>query len=222
MSFTRTNPSPRYQELVSLYKDMHLKGIPEQGLAPEKLYIGASLLSQLPTIRGLVRKSGARTLLDYGSGKGYYYTATSIPLPNGETASTISQYLGVDRIRCYDPAVAQHATLPDESFDAVISTDALEHCPVEDVPWIVDEMFSRANRMVFANVASYSAAKTLPNGENAHATQQPAAWWDDLLKSIAARYPHVRYYFAIVEVKRGSLLRMMKKRKSTTILSTFD
>ena len=56
--------------------------------------------------------------------------------------------------------------------------DVLEHCPEQDLRWIVAEIFGFANRFVFANVASYEAMTTLPNGENAHCTVRPSEWWN--------------------------------------------
>jgi hypothetical protein len=71
--------------------------------------------------------------------------------------------------------------------------DVLEHCAAEDLPWIVDELFAHARHFVFANVASYPAAKALPNGDNAHVTQRREAWWKALFSSVAARYPGIHW-----------------------------
>ncbi len=94
----------------------------------------------------------------------------------------------MDEIRCYDPCYQPFNKLPDGKFDAVISTDVLEHCPEEDIPWIIDEIFGYANRFVFANVACYPAKKRLPNGENAHCTIRPPEWWEGILRETSARY----------------------------------
>ena len=73
----------------------------------------------------------------------------------------------------------------------MICTDVLEHCPEDDVPWIVDELFGYANMFVFANVACYPAHKVLPNGENAHCTIQPPEWWERLFGDTAKRHGSV-------------------------------
>jgi hypothetical protein len=82
-------------------------------------------------------------------------------------------------------------------------------------------MFSAARRFVYANVASYPAQKRLPNGENAHATQQPAEWWDILLRGCAARHPNVIYRFKIREKtgKRGLLQKLFRPKARVTMLS---
>ena len=73
----------------------------------------------------------------------------------------------------------------------MISTDVLEHCPEDDIPWIVGEIFGFADRFVFANVACYPARKRLPTGENAHCTIKPPDWWEALIRTVAARHPDI-------------------------------
>lgn len=189
--FSRSNPSPRYRELVALYQRMHLEGYAPQGIKPANLFSGASIIPHLPMIKTLVTQTQSRSLLDYGSGKGLQYRASGMTLRNGERIADIRSYLGVERIVCYDPGVREHATMPAGTFDGVVSTDVLEHCPEQDVTWIVEEIFAAASKFVFANIASYPAAKTLPNGENAHCTVRPPEWWDEIIAPITKKYPQV-------------------------------
>jgi hypothetical protein len=197
MAYSRHNPSPRYQNLVALYRQMHAEGIPHQGIPPSKLFIGASLLPNLPKIKALIAQTGATSLLDYGAGKGFVYRACGITLRTGERISTVRDYLGVQRIVCFDPAVQEHMDLPNEKFDGVISTDVLEHCPEQDLPWIIEEMFAVAGKFVFANIACYPAAKRLPNGENAHCTIRPQFWWNAMIESVARRHPDIVHRFDV-------------------------
>ena len=108
----------------------------------------------------------------------------------------IPAWWGVE-VRCYDPAYPKFAELPTGRFDGVISTDVLEHCPEEDMPWILGELFGYANRFVFANVACFPARKHLPNGQNAHCTIRPLKWWRQLLSEIARPRPEVLYEFRL-------------------------
>src|SRR5437763_1557904 len=79
----------------------------------------------------------------------------------------IAEYWDVDEVRCYDAGYQPYRKLPAGQFDGVISTDVLEHCPEEDLSWILQEIFSFARRFVFLNVACFPARKTLPDGTNA-------------------------------------------------------
>jgi hypothetical protein len=181
---SRRNPSERYRRLVELYREMHVRGEALKRLPPERTFPGASLLPQAHHIRRLIAHTGSRTILDYGSGKGMQYRPMSL---RGESSwDSVQAYWGVERIQCYDPAYEPFSRLPEERFDGVVCTDVLEHCPEEDLPWIVGELFGYARLFVFANVACYPAAKTLPNGENAHCTIRPVSFWRELFDKAAA------------------------------------
>src|SRR4051812_8005278 len=199
-TYSRNNPSPRYRELASLYAQMHVGGLPDQNIKAQDLFNGVSILPQLPKIKLLVGEFNAKTLLDYGSGKGLQYRAQNIKLRSGETIPSVQSYLGVDSITCYDPGVAEFQTFPQGQFDGVISTDVLEHCPEPDLSWILEEMFGAARKFIFANIASYPAGKTLINGENAHCTVRPQEWWNEIIAPVAARHPGV---FARFEVSKA-------------------
>lgn len=186
MTFSRTNPSPRYTSLVSMYREMHFEGEKFLGIPPEKTFPGQSLPPHAYRIKILIDKYGASTLLDYGCGKGMQYQPMKIDLKEGKTFHSIPEFWGTS-ITLYDPAYTPHSTLPQGAFDAVISTDVLEHCPEDDVDWIVDEIFTYARKFVYANVACYPASKRLPNGENAHTTIKPLEFWQSAFQNTAKK-----------------------------------
>lgn len=186
MSYSRSNPSPRFRELLDQYRAMHRDGDVRRGTPAEQTFDGKSLPRQAARIRKLIQRSDAKTLLDYGSGKGSQYLPAKI-MDNGVAiANSIQQYWGVESIRCYDPGHVPFSALPEGRFDAVVCTDVLEHCPEDDMAWIVGGLFGFARRFVFANVACYPAIKTLPNGENAHCTIRPIEYWRELFEKAAA------------------------------------
>lgn len=191
MSFSRANPSPRYRELHDLYRTMHEKGEDLLGVPPEKTFSGESLAPERARVKRLIEKTGAQTLLDYGSGKGRQYDPQRIRDESGAEWPGVLDYWGVDEVVCYDPCYAPLSWLPDGKFDGVICTDVLEHCPEEDMSWIVAEIFGYARRFVYASVASFPARKRLPNGENTHCTVRPAQWWTELFEGVAAAHPGV-------------------------------
>ncbi len=220
LTYSRQSPSPRYLELLALYQQMHLEGEQALGIPATRTFAGGSLPRHAPAIRRLIEATGSRSLLDYGAGKGQQYAADRLELPDGTHIGRLVDYWGVARIAAYDPAYQPLSRLPSEKFDGVICTDVLEHCPEDDLPWIVDELFGLARRFVFANIASFPAIKTLPNGENAHCAVQPPAWWAGLLHAIAHRHPGVRYH-ALVDTRidrRTVLGRRRKPVYRTTVL----
>lgn len=192
MEHSRAAPSPRYNALAAMYRQMHEEGEKLLGLSPEDTFPGRSLPPQAPRIKRLIDHTGARTLLDYGSGKGVQYRMPLV-IDGSNHFHSIKEYWGVDAIRCFDPSYAPFSALPEETFDGVICTDVLEHCPEEDIRWIIDEIFSYSTKFVFANVACYPAGKQLPNGENAHCTIKPVAWWSEILAEASSRRPELKW-----------------------------
>jgi hypothetical protein len=204
--YTRNHPSHRYSELVRLYREMHEKGETFLQLKPEETFPGLSLPIQAPRILALIKQTGARHILDYGSGKGQQYQARDLAIPGeAETWPSIQDYWGVESVTCYDPSYTPFSELPRGAFDGVISTDVLEHCPEEDVPWIIDEIFSFARKFVFMNVACYPAKKRLPTGENAHCTIKPRTWWADIIRKTSEKHAGVRYEVRIQWKEANSL-----------------
>jgi len=203
MSFSRANPSPRYLELQRLYRAMHQQGETYLGIVPELTFPGTSLLPHRESIKRLIERTDALTLLDYGSGKGRQYDPQTISDEGGMAWPGVADYWGVDEVTCYDPCYEPYSALPQGKFDGVISTDVLEHCPQEDVPWIVSEIFGYATRFVFASVACFPALKRLPNGENAHCTILPVGWWSDLVSAVAVNHPGLVWEFRLFS-KPGS------------------
>lgn len=192
MSYSREHPSPRYLALLEQYRQMHVGGDQRMGIEARDMFPGKSLMAHVGPIRALIRRVGAKTILDYGSGKGrQYQSRETIDPETGVTHPDIRSYWGVESITCYDPGYAPFSNLPVENFDGVICTDVFEHCPEGDIPWIMEELFSYAEKFVYANVACYPAQKTLPNGENAHCTVRPPEWWRELLATTLANYPGI-------------------------------
>lgn len=191
MKYGRDNPSPRYLELQELYGLMHEQGEVFLAIPAAETFPGKSLLPQVGRIKRLIERSAARTILDYGSGKGKQYDPKPVRDGSGREWPGILEFWGIDEVVCYDPCYRPYSKLPEGTFDGVISTDVLEHCPEEDLPWIIDEIFGFAECFVFANVACYPAEKRLPNGENAHCTIKPVEWWREVIEAAARRKPGI-------------------------------
>jgi hypothetical protein len=197
--YTADNPSPRYQELIEQYKIYHKEGDKVQGKPPELTYPGDSLGPWIETLVALCSGLECKTLLDYGCGKGMLYNKElTVRSPAGDlTFNGLGELLKVDPT-LYDPAVEEYHIKPEGKYDAVICTDVLEHVPEEDVvDWMVEELFSYANRFVFFNIALFPAQAHLPNGENAHCNNMDPMAVVDLVDRIADKYPHLIFLAAI-------------------------
>ena len=200
--YNRAAPSPRYRRLLEQYQLMHLHGETHLGIPPEQTFPGQSLPKEAGHIKRLIKLTAARTLLDYGSGKGRQYWPLRIKdEEEGVEYPDIRSFWGAPSIRCYDPAYTPFTELPSGTFDGVICTDVLEHCPEEDIPWILDELFAFADKFVYANVACFPARKRLPSGGNAHCTIKPVRWWEEQLARPASSKPTIRFEFRLAYLK---------------------
>jgi hypothetical protein len=193
MAYSRANPSPRYLDLVRAYECLHSEGDKINDIAAIDTFEGKSLVPHMQMIGAAVANLKLRTLLDYGCGKAMAYEKAERTLPDGRKLRGLKNIWGVDSIAFYDPGYAPYQKIPKGKFDGVVCTDVLEHCPEEDIDWIVGELFGYANKFVFCTVACYPAKKKLPSGENAHITIKKPGWWIDKIEAIAAGHPAVRY-----------------------------
>ena len=191
-TYNRENPSSRYLEILGYYRQMHVHGDPEQNVPPAKMFDGKSLPQHAGVIRELISETGTKTILDYGSGKGHYYS-TELESGDGTHYPNLQAYWGVEEITCYDPGYEPFAKLPEGPFNGVISTDVMEHLPEEDLSWIISEIFSFASEFVYLNICTLPAKRLLPNGENAHCTVKPPEWWVPLIDGIHVQFPHLMY-----------------------------
>lgn len=203
MNYSRASPSPRYRDLIVQYRTMHTEGERFLGVPAEQTFSGISLLPQAQDIKRLIRQTAAASILDYGSGKGGQYLPQRIDL-DGRQWDNVQDYWDVDFVRCYDPCFVPFGELPAEKYDGVISTDVLEHCPEEDLPWILDEMFGFARSFVFLTIACHLARKRLPNGENAHCTIKSSDWWNQLLQRVSAAHPGIVWEAKLYKVPPGA------------------
>lgn len=126
-------------------------------------WTGTSLRKYIPEINQLIKKHNIKSILDYGCGKAEHH-----PLE-----------WNADK---YDPAVPQYSNKPFKKYDLVISTDVIEHIPIDYVPMIIKDIFSYSNHLVFITTCCREAKEILPNGLNAHATVQTEQWWKEQLK----------------------------------------
>jgi hypothetical protein len=195
--FTKARPSRRFVEMLELYRVMHEEGERQLGLTALETFNGGSLKRHCDEVAKLVRETGARTILDYGAGKGALYHTYPGEAADGPVKSQ-PRWPGV-KVTCYDPGYLPFSAPYEGRFEGVISTDVLEHIPEEDVPWVLDDLFAAAERFVYAVAACYPARKVLPNGENAHITLQAPTWWKGQLELAARRHPGVRWVLCTEE-----------------------
>lgn len=198
-SYTRTNPTRQFFELIEMYKTMHTDGYVAAGpdgsrvIAGQSVYPGDALPMWAAFIRQEILSHGSKSLLDYGAGKARYYTQPQnfLEAPGQYRTAMLKPYWNDVEITTYEPGLGD--TLPEGQFDCVVSADVLEHVYAGDIPWVVNEMFSKARQFVFCNIACFPAAARLPSGEDAHIMVRAPAYWRGVFDCVANAYPDVDY-----------------------------
>lgn len=125
---------------------------------------GASGASHAPEVAKFAGEIGARSVLDYGCGRGCLKPA----LPG---------HLSVSE---YDPGIVAKADLP-APVDLVVATDVLEHIEPDKLDAVLRHTYLLATRGAFFTIALKLAREVLPDGRNAHLIVKPTQWWLDQL-----------------------------------------
>lgn len=124
---------------------------------------GASGYSWANVVKGFAEQLGAKSILDYGCGRG-----------------TLKQAMAGWDVREYDPGIIGKDVLP-EPADLVVATDVLEHIEPDKLGHVLTHIRGLARKGVFLNIAMGPAKEVLADGRNAHLIQQQPKWWDEQL-----------------------------------------
>ncbi|HEX2581382.1 MAG TPA: methyltransferase domain-containing protein [Dongiaceae bacterium] len=125
---------------------------------------GIASVQYAPIFSQLLRRCGAKEVLDYGAGK-------------GRLAEVLKKILPVlPTMQHYDPAVPEWAGDPKPS-PVVACIDVLEHVEPDLLDHVLDHLQQLTLQFGFFTIHTGPAQKILPDGRNAHLVQQPAEWW---------------------------------------------
>jgi hypothetical protein len=133
----------------------------------------------LQVVVDALKGRGVRTVLDWGAGSCSLTKALAAHRPDF-------------KVTPYDPSVPAIATLPSRTFDAVVSTDVLEHIPYEEIDAATAELIALTDKVGFHYIANYPARETFPDGTNIHVIQEPALWWRDQFEANGANVVEAR------------------------------
>ena len=119
----------------------------------------------------LIDRLQPRSLLDYGCGS-QRSLLKAVKLP-----ATVL-YEG------YDPAIPEYSEAPLPA-ELVVCIDVLEHIEPDLLDNVLDHLATLCDPFGLFSIHTDPADKTLPDGRNAHLTQEPQAWW---LQRLQARF----------------------------------
>ncbi len=155
------------KQLINEYKKLH---------GPTSTqFLGYTLKSYKDQVAAAIRELDAKTVLDWGCGKGEAWTEWQ------------SEF-GLREVYRYDPAVKAFSVPPAEGakFDLVICCDVLEHLLKPDAEALIPWLFGYARKGVWASVCCRPAKKKFEDGTNMHVTVEPLEWWTARFNAAAA------------------------------------
>jgi hypothetical protein len=136
----------------------------QQRVLHENADYGVASQHYASLVATIVGQENVQELLDYGAGK-------------GRLGPTLQEILKRPlKVHQYDPAIAALAAAP-APCGFVACIDVLEHIEPEFLGNVLDDLRRVTTGIGFFTVHCGPAIKTLPDGRNAHLTQQPVEWW---------------------------------------------
>ena len=198
-------PSQEYHDLIDSYKVLHQE---------EGKFKGISLVPLVPTLMSLVKENNCKTLLDYGCGKAIPYDKDRCK--EVDLRHPIQKLCNLKSFDLYDPAYEKYATLPDKKYDIVVCTDVLEHIAEQDIDYVLTEILSRSDKIVFLNISCQPALKHFKQGKfkgkNVHISVFDPSWWGHKIGNIWNKFNHLKVY-TLCETKEGTHATCIKKEK---------
>lgn len=132
---------------------------------------GIASLSFAPLVAEIMRRTGAKSISDYGAGKKR--------LVKGLFQAGVRSF----DYHPYDPAFPEYGK--PRAADLVCCIDVLEHIEPECLTNVLDELASITTKFGFFSIHLGPAEKVLADGRNAHLIQKPISWW---LKQLIERF----------------------------------
>ena len=177
--------SKKGKELIKLYEKMAQDGYNRtDGKVIKKAFSDFELRKFRNLCKEKISIEEIKTLLDYGGGGSNWDEPNFDPL----TGKSAKEFFNIQKVTTFEPA---RNLSEKKKSDCVVCIDVLEHIFIADIPNVVEELFSLTNNLLVINVACYKAAAILPNGENAHITIRPPAWWKGVFDAVSIKYNNV-------------------------------
>lgn len=136
--------------------------IKEQQLLHESEAYGSRGYNWAYLVAGIATVEKAKTILDYGCGKG-----------------TMGRTLNTAGMNCasYDPAVEKFAK-PPQAVDLVACVDVLEHIEPDCLDAVLDHIAKVTRKVLFVAISTRKAKRWLSDGRNAHLlVEDGATFW---------------------------------------------
>lgn len=134
------------------------------------LAYGIGAKERVEVVKKLYESTKAKSLLDYGCGKGYL--GKNLPFPIWE----------------YDPAIEGKDDSP-RPADLVVCLDVLEHIEPDYLDVVLADLARCTLNTGYFVICTREAMKTLPDGRNTHLIVKGKDWWEERLSEFFTLTP---------------------------------
>jgi mitochondrial fission protein ELM1 len=171
--FSRTQPSSQFSQLVEMVSEKK-----EARNAADHIFTKKpNKLDLAPFLSSIDNPS----LLHYHMG--------SSPNPSSETDPSCTSADSLDTTTFDWGTIG--SPRPNKPSDIVYASDELTLLPNEDVPWMLEEIFSLASQLVYVTIHDVKLLSTIPSYFRGHA--RDFHWWAGQLQTISTRYPSIHW-----------------------------
>ncbi|MDN5871011.1 MAG: mitochondrial fission ELM1 family protein [Nitrococcus sp.] len=174
--FDAANPSAGYRALQARLRSR------TASVTDSPSTLADTTASGSPAIRHLLQQSKARTILGFGF-------ATELPGLAEEPDEQKSGWV----VQRSAPGDAPWDEAAAQSFDAVLCRRALEYFPDEDLPWLIEKLFSLSARVLHAEVYDCAPLKRLPDGSALAIPPRRSPRWIACFEQASRRHPGVHW-----------------------------
>lgn len=189
--FTKAQPSSRFRQAQAARK----AGKSGEDLSEKEPSwqsgLSEALVRQRKVIDGLIGQTEARSLLLCDSG----HNGSSRKAADREADKQELGPLFANLELSWDDPLSKDS-LGETTFDGVVATAPMTWCPDDDVPWVLDAMFTRARRFVFMVADWGGVARARGGGEMPWLVQDPD-WWRSEMACAARRHRGVRWTLCV-------------------------
>ena len=102
-----------------------------------------------------------------------------------------------DAALAFDPTTSFADAFEPRSVDAVVCHDLLEFVPDDDIPWLLESLFSRAGRLLFCHVDQSPGNQNTNSGTALRRRTRTIEWWQYQLELVARFHPSVRWCLSV-------------------------
>ncbi len=176
--FSAERPSRRFQALLENLGSAGAMHAREPGAAGV----------EVDEVRALVAETGAGEVLEF--------SLRGDAAADAEARAIAFRY-GVSRAQACGPTLSPSQGAAAPRFDGVVCAGLLEVLPDEDVPWVIEGLFARAGRFVYAAVDDAPNERVLPNGSTQEIRSRGRSRWLASFEAASARHPNVRWRLAL-------------------------